>query len=647
VPSRARPVAADATPPMTAAPRVLLVSMPFGALERPSLGLGLLAARLAGDGVDCDTRYLGFTFAEFAGVAEYLWVAGGLPYTAFAGDWAFTASLYGPRPDADASYVDEVLRGEWGLDDDAVRRLLRLRAYCEPFLDHCLGAVPWARYGVVGFTSTFEQNIASLALARRVKHAHPGVTVVFGGANWEGSMGEELHRRFPFVDVVCSGEADESFPALVGALAAGRRDLGAIPGLVWRDGAATRVNGPARPVEDLDALPVPDFDPYFRELEASPAGGSLAPSLLVETARGCWWGARSHCTFCGLNGGAMGFRSKSAGRALAEVRALAERHGIGRVNVTDNILDMRYFRTLLPMLAGEGLGVRLFYEVKANLTHAQVRQLALAGVEEVQPGIESMSDHVLALMRKGTTALRNLQLLKWCREFGIRADWNVLYGFPGETAGDYRDMVALLEPATFLDPPTAYGPIRLDRFSPYHDDPAAFGMVAVRPMRPYRHLYPFPPASLDRIAYYFEFDYGDGREADAYAAPAIELVRRWMAEGRRGELWAFTGPGGDVVVDDRRPGSECTTRLSGWRAAVFSACDRAQPLADVAGLAAGLGVGAAELAGFLGTCVRRRLMLVRGGSCLALPVHRPARLDAAARPRRLRAIPVAAAGPAR
>jgi ribosomal peptide maturation radical SAM protein 1 len=626
---------------------VLLVSMPFGALERPSLGLGLLAALLARDGVACDTRYLGFTFAEFTGVDDYLWAAGELPYTAFAGDWAFTRSLYGDRPGADGAYVDEVLRREWRLGAEEVRRILRVRAYCEPFLDHCLRAVPWDRYDVVGFTSTFEQNIASLALARRVKEAHPRCTVVFGGANWEGPMGEELHRRFPFVDVVCSGESDESFPALVRALGAGRHNLASVPGVVWRDGGgATRANGPARPVEDLDGLPVPDFDPFFRGLEASPAGASLAPSLLVETARGCWWGARSHCTFCGLNGGSMAFRSKSAHRALAEIRELSERHGIGRLNVTDNILDMRYFRTLLPMLAAEGLAVRLFYEVKANLSHAQVRGLAAAGVEEIQPGIESMSDHVLDLMRKGTTALRNLQLLKWCREFGIRADWNLLYGFPGETAADYEAMVRLLRSVTFLDPPTAYGPVRLDRFSPFSEDPAAFGMVNVRPMKPYRHLYPFPPDALARVAYYFEFDYEDGRDAASYAAPAVEFVRGWMADGRRGDLWVFPDGDGGVVVDDRRPGSEGTTRLSGWRAAVFEACDRAQPLGDVARLASGLGAGTAELAAFLGTCARRRLLLVRGGSCLALPVHRPARVDAAARPRRLRSIPVLAAGAA-
>ena len=47
-------------------------------------------------------------------------------------------------------------------------------------------------------------------------------------------------------------------------------------------------------------------------------------------------------------------------------------------------------------------------------------------MRRIQPGIESLSDHVLKLMRKGTTALQNIQLLKWCREYGVQPEWNLL-----------------------------------------------------------------------------------------------------------------------------------------------------------------------------------------------------------------------------
>ena len=42
----------------------------------------------------------------------------------------------------------------------------------------------------------------------------------------------------------------------------------------------------------------------------------MSPTLLIETSRGCWWGERNHCTFCGLNGSSMSFDEMAPGRAL-------------------------------------------------------------------------------------------------------------------------------------------------------------------------------------------------------------------------------------------------------------------------------------------------------------------------------------------
>jgi ribosomal peptide maturation radical SAM protein 1 len=604
-------------------PRVLLLSMPYAALDRPALGLGLLQALLRERGIPCETRYLAFDFADCIGLEDYLWIHGDLPYTAFAGDWTFTEALYGSRPGVDAAYVQGILRNRWQIDDSALARLWRIRAWCEPYLRRCLHSVPWHEYDVIGFTSTFEQNIASLALAARVKRTHPGLAIVFGGANWEGAMGRQLHRCFPFVDFVCSGESDASFPALLAALDEGGPER--VKGIVWRDGARTKASGPAALVTDLDALPAPDYDPFFRDRAASPAASQISPTMLVETGRGCWWGEKSHCTFCGLNGGTMAFRSKSAGRAMEELRQLRERYGTDSFSVVDNILDMGYFKSLLPMLAREQTGLSLFYEVKANLTREQVALLAAAGVGSIQPGLESMSDHVLKLMRKGTTALKNVQLLKWCREQSVRPEWNLLYGFPGEEPDDYAAMPRLFEEIWFLDPPSGYGPVRLDRFSPYHQDPAGNGMVRVRPLAPYPFLYPFPREALMRIAYYFDYDYADGHDPLAYAGAAVDKVRAWMADHRRGSLRVTEEDGAVVVVDDRPPPPRRTLRLRGWRAQAYQACDRVRSMTGLTRTQELAGVQPDALQAFLDRCVAARLMLRSSDSYLGLAVHTPAR----------------------
>jgi ribosomal peptide maturation radical SAM protein 1 len=557
--------------------KALLVSMPFGALDRPALGISLLKAILCRRGIPCDVRYLNFEFADVIGPSEYHWLSNDLPYTAFAGDWAFTESLYGKRPEATQAYLNEVLIGTWRTPLQDIQRILRVKALTHRFLQHALRSVPWYEYGIVGFTSTFEQNIASLSMARLLKSRHPDIRTVFGGANWEGEMGLELHRQFPFVDYVCSGESDESFPQLVETLLAD--DLPAekeisIPGIVYRRGGESVYTGQAPLVRDMDALPYPDFSDYFENLMRDGESDMAAPLLLLETSRGCWWGAKSHCTFCGLNGGAMGFRRKSDARALREILDLSDLWGVRTIHFADNILDMGYFQGMLPQLAAAGRNLDLFYEVKANLTSEQVRLLAGAGVRHIQPGIESLSDHVLALMKKGVTGLRNVQLLKWCKQYGIEVDWNILYGFPGETRQDYETILRMLPAIRFLQAPTVIGPLRLDRFSPYFDHAAESGLINLRPMASYRHLYPFPVESLSRIAYYFEFDYVPDKDPRGFADELIAHTENWIRNPDSGELRSVQLPNhGLALVDTRSGAAHRTIRLDAEDGAAYAYCD--------------------------------------------------------------------------
>ena len=67
-----------------------------------------------------------------------------------------------------------------------------------------------------------------------------------------------------------------------------------------------------------------------------------------ESARGCWWGQKHHCVFCGLNGSTMRFRAKSPDRVFAELVHQARRYRSFRFEAVDNILDMGYLTTLLP-----------------------------------------------------------------------------------------------------------------------------------------------------------------------------------------------------------------------------------------------------------------------------------------------------------
>ncbi|MGP6156164.1 MAG: RiPP maturation radical SAM C-methyltransferase [Vulcanimicrobiaceae bacterium] len=609
--------------------RVLLLNMPFVALSRPAIGISILKVRLAELGLACSVGYGNLLFAERVGLDAYDLVNDRLGGWMFTGDWLFSECVF-PRLDRSA-YV-AALRAR--LNEAEFETVMRLRAEVVPFLEACLSRFDVGAYDVVGFTTTFEQNLASLALASLIKQRHPGTTIVFGGANCEGVMGLELHRRFPCIDYVCSGEADDSFPALVARLAAGACGDD-IPGVVARTHERSELAAPAARIDDLDRIPTPDYDDYFEALARSELRERVRPVLLIESARGCWWGAKSHCTFCGLNGSTLAFRAKSAERVYAELERQRNRYGVQHVLAVDNIMSHAYFRDLLPMLKERNPGVSLFYEMKANLRRSQVELLRDAGVRSIQPGIESLNSHVLRLMRKGVSALQNVALLRMCREYGIELAWNLLYGFPGETPEDYELTAGVIESLYHLKPPGAVARIRLDRFSPNFDFAEQFGFTHVRPNGIYGHLYHLPPEAIENLAYFFEFDYADGRTPATYVAPALEKIAVWKAN-QGGDLIKRYGEEPELTLVDTRPDRRrLDFPLNGLQREIYDFCDEIRSLDAIEAFAAERAGRPVAVAALLAQFLEYRLMLCEGRQYLSLAVdptrvRRPARALAGA-----------------
>jgi ribosomal peptide maturation radical SAM protein 1 len=496
---------------------------------------------------------------------------------------------------------------------------MALRGEVGPFLEICFEAFDIEAYDVVGFTTTFEQNLASLALAKCVKARYAEKITVLGGGNCEGTMGLELHRQFPWIDYVCSGESENSFVGLVKRLTTGDPPDG-LPGVIFRQHGHSQLAAPPDRVLDMDRVPDPNYDDYFTALQGSSVGLRLRPALLIESARGCWWGAKSHCTFCGLNGSTMAFRAKSAPRVYAELARQKDRYGTAQFLAVDNIMSYNYFRDLLPMLKERNPGISLFYEIKSNLKRVHVEMLRDAGVLAIQPGIESLNTHVLKLMRKGVTAIQNVQLLKLCREYGIELAWNLLYGFPGETTQDYEETAGVIQAIYHLKPPGAVAPIRLDRFSPYYDHAEEFGLAKVRPYPIYSHIYALPQESVANLAYFFEFEYLDGRTRIDYVQPALDAIRVWK-ENPGGDLVKRYGTDPELMLlDDRPQRRPIHFPLNGLQREIYDFCDEIRSLSSIEALVAERTGSHASVDYFLDELVRYQVMLREGNQFLSLAI---------------------------
>ncbi len=579
------------------------------------MALGILKAAAVQAGFECRVHYANLWFAQRFSLALDQRVQN-VPTECLLGEWIFSRALFPDfRPDRPSFYAR--IPNRWA---GLVEEVEGLCAQAADFVDECARRVLAARPRIVGCSSMFHQQCASLALLRRVKELDPQVITLLGGANCEGSMGRAVHARFEWLDYVVSGEADVVFPQLCEALLLGGPI--ALPGVIGRGMPAPAVERIV--LERMDESPCPDYDDYFECLRSTGLDQRIQPGLLVETSRGCWWGQKHHCTFCGLNGTGMNFRSKTAGRVLDDFAQLADRYGIRKFEVVDNIIDMGHIKTVLPQLAEHG-SYSLFYETKANLKHAQLELMARAGVRWLQPGIESLHDEVLKLMDKGTSGLINVQLLKWCREFGIRLSWNMLVDLPGEQEHWYEEVLEWLPLLSHLQPPSGANAVRFDRFSPYFYRPEQYGLNLV-PLGAYAAIYPFGAEEIKELAYFFEDpSSADRRLNEALLNPTLRRLRQAIEAWQR-TFFAALPPvltmdddGQTLSFLDSRPvRPRLRQSLDGLARRFYLACDGVTGLHSVA---ESLELPLAEAEGLAADLQQRKLLIRQGPKLLALAVR--------------------------
>lgn len=612
--------------------RVLLLNMPFCSTVSPSIGLSLLKAAATRDGIPCDIRYLNLLYAERIGSSRYEGIANNAH--ALLGEWLFAEDLFADAIPPPEAYLVQLLKPRQPEDDahpgtspsfgpEHIPGILKMQAGVHQYLDDCMAAIRWEDYALVGFTTMFQQNVASLALARRIKEQYPAIVIALGGANCEGEMGPALHRLFPFIDYVCSGEGDLTFTWLARQVLAGE-PVGEIPGIVRRiNQQSVTPEVPAALVRDMDALPTPIYDDFVEQRQAVNLPNAPETRLMIETSRGCWWGQKSHCTFCGLNGLTMEFRVKSADRVLTELTALIARYHPHIISAVDNIIDMRYFRDVLPRLAELPPDFELFYETKANLRKEQVRMLRESRITRIQPGIESLNSNVLRIMRKGVSATQNIQLLRWCAEYMVRPYWNLLVGFPGEDPADYERQAEIVPLLMHLTPPDFLLPVRLDRFSPMYVHPDEMGVRNIRAFRPYSYIYPFSDEDIKSIAYFFEFDYDDNRDPRTYTSDLEHQLNIWTSEGNHGQLTSLVDRDALVICDTRAVAVQAEYRLVGLRRAVYEYCDQAHSRSQIETHLAPLPfdqINDADLDTVLDEFVTAKIALYEDGRYLSLAV---------------------------
>jgi hypothetical protein len=272
----------------------------------------------------------------------------------------------------------------------------------DPFHDYCVALAERLRHAsVIGISVVFPgqmQPAYSFAHTLR-KQLGEGVHLTVGGpaltqlAIRIRDDAARLARVLgPFDSAICY-EGETPLFKLCEALAAGGTGAG-IPNVVVRGGTLT----PGGTMEDLRALPAPDFD-------GLPLDKYLSPALVLpyDPTRGCYWGV---CTFChyGLaEKGTAPYKERAVATVLEHLGALSARHGTRYFYLSQDSVAPKTLLKLAQGIRDSGLDVRWATDMKPEkyLTPERARTLRDGGAIACALGVESAAPRVLKLINKG------------------------------------------------------------------------------------------------------------------------------------------------------------------------------------------------------------------------------------------------------
>ncbi len=588
---------------------ICLVAAPYSSIRIPSMALGILKSSLTNAGLTSKVIYSNVRFADKIGFDSYIFFES-YSYEDLLGEWTFSSKAFhekfppGFKVDGTEylTLVEKIVRLTF--DDKELKIILKgkkfdeffyeIRREASEFIDSEAAHILEFNPRIVGCSSTFQNHCFSLALLRKIRELAPDVITMMGGANCEDTLGMVTHEKFNWVDYVVSGEAELLLPGLCRKIFENGRDIeleSMPPGVI---GPAHRSNhsNVTKPahiiIDDMDQSPIPDFDDYFKAIENTPSiKNHLYPIIVFETSRGCWWGEKNQCAFCGFNGNSLAYRSKSAERVIVDLETLSGKYGINNFLAIDNVLNMEYFKTLFPRLSKSKKKYYIGFETKANLSREQVKIMADGGVTCIQPGMESLHNEALKRLNKGTNVWINIQLLKWTLEFGIVNNWVFLHGLPDDSDDWYKNAAEIVPLIIHLQAPNLYHKIYYTRFSQYHKNPGKYNLK-LKPYATYRYVYPFPDDDLDKFAYLFDIEKKsgagentqNGKGKQALEKELFKWAERWLSfktnQAESPYLLRMEEIEGVLTILDTRPCAvEKHIKLEGLPALVYKICDTA------------------------------------------------------------------------
>lgn len=315
----------------------------------------------------------------------------------------------------------------------------------------CPGSLPKASKGFdfLGISAITKYYKKACAIARKIRGSS-GVPVIIGGFHIS-TMPDSLSPDF---DLGVIGEGEKTAVELCKILnrdgCFGHDKLNETAGIAFWQGGQIIKTAPAPQVENLDAIPMPDFglldERYFRKkwINWTQRAGRL---MHITTARGCPY----NCIFCAAKRYWQTVRWHSARRVFAEVQMLAAQWGIDHIVIDDDLFlsNKNRLEEFADLMQQSSLSGKIAFSCNARtslLDEDMCRILKRIGVKLLNFGFESGSDKILRFLKgEDITVAGHKRAIYLCNEYGFKVYGSLIFASPAETLDDMHQTLQFID----------------------------------------------------------------------------------------------------------------------------------------------------------------------------------------------------------
>jgi len=251
-------------------------------------------------------------------------------------------------------------------------------------------------------------------IAKEMKMLYQAIIIV--GGNHVTSMPGETMKEFPIFDIGIVGEGEETLREICDGVS-----LQDVLGIVYREKDKVIVNQRRPPICSLDDLPFPARDLIDMKKYRGASSPGLSREFLTITEiyvnRGCNWGL---CTFCASMKTHQKFRMRSIDNVIAEMKECIEKYKINHFTIDDDTFTTDKKRVMEFCEKVKPLNIKWDADTRVNNVDREMLQaMKNAGCKKLSFGVESGSQRILQLIKKGITIKQIKDAFNMCHEIGI------------------------------------------------------------------------------------------------------------------------------------------------------------------------------------------------------------------------------------